>query len=373
MFGKYIFIILGSFGIASMSFAQVVDIGQNDDITKESITSSIEEVSTSKTVENAKDGGGVFSFMKFNFWNSSKEKAKEEGVLEGAVATLAQEAEAGNVESQLTLAFVYLYGNENVLPDYEQALKYYQMAADLNDKVAINNLGSLYYSGIGTKRDVKKAAELFDKAVSLGNSEAGLNLAFIYLSGMGLPKDYNKAIEYFQKSAEAGNSTAKFMYGYALYRGFVVEKDLSKAFVNIKDAADAKYDDAQYILARMYLYGEGVTKNYNNTVRYYTFSGEQGNTQAMKELADILETGKIYPKNLAKAHVLYNIASVRGDKEASEKRDFVEAKLKIEEILPAQNSAEAFAAKPSEITNYINDTFGYGIRKYIDDALIVKK
>ena len=56
------------------------------------------------------------------------------------------------------------------------------MAAAQNDPIAVNNLGSLYFSGIGTEKNFTKAAQLFDKASKLGNTEAAVNLAFIYLT-----------------------------------------------------------------------------------------------------------------------------------------------------------------------------------------------
>ncbi len=56
------------------------------------------------------------------------------------------------------------------------------MAAAQGDNIAINNLGSLYFSGIGTEKNFTKAAQLFEQAAQLGNTEAAVNLAFIYLT-----------------------------------------------------------------------------------------------------------------------------------------------------------------------------------------------
>lgn len=55
------------------------------------------------------------------------------------------------------------------------------MAAAQNDSIAVNNVGSLYYSGVGTEKNYLKAAAMFDRAAKLGNVEASVNLA-VYLS-----------------------------------------------------------------------------------------------------------------------------------------------------------------------------------------------
>ena len=53
---------------------------------------------------------------------------------------------------------MYLYGEDGVPVDYKKAFTYYNMAAAQNDPIAVNNLGSLYFSGIGTEKNFTKAA-----------------------------------------------------------------------------------------------------------------------------------------------------------------------------------------------------------------------
>ena len=93
------------------------------------------------------------------------------------------------------------------------------------------------------------------------------------------------------------------------------------------------------------------------------------NVDAMIELGNILAAGTMYTKDLYRAHILFNIASVHGVASAAEKRDYLEKKLKIEELLQAQAEAEKFKEKPSELTSYIKQTFGDNIRHYIDENM----
>lgn len=368
MFSRFLLGIFICIMFAFSSYAQsTVDIGQSDEV------SAPEQMNA----DSPKSNDGVFSFLNFSFLNKKNpEILKEsENRRETFLQTVTRKAEEGNVDAQLSLGYMYLYGDAEagVTPDYKRAFDYYSMAAAQGDNVAINNLGSLYYNGVGTKKNPYKAATLFTKATDLGNVEAAVNLAFLYLSGSGVAQDNIKAMNYFAKSSSKGNLTAQYMMGYAYYRGFVVPQDYKKAFEMMREPAKAGYDDAQYSMALMYLNGEGITKNYGNSVKYLGNAFMQGNVDAMIKLADILAAGEVYPKNIYQAHVLYNIASVRGANDAAQKRDGLEKNLKIDEVLQAQTEAEKFKDAPKEITNYIRKTFGGNIRHYIDDLMPAPK
>ncbi len=96
---------------------------------------------------------------------------------------------------------------------------------------------------------------------------------------------------------------------------------------------------------------------------------DQGNVAAMMELGNILAVGQKYPRDIYKAHILFNIASVRGAEDADNRRNILEQNLEIEKLLQAQAEAEAYVEKPSELTVYIHRTFGDNIKKYINDGI----
>ncbi len=337
-----------------------------------SITSE-EKVSDLTTEQAAsQEDKGIFSFL--NFWKKEHKPVVTDSSTEPQETLqqkLTRQAQAGDLNAQLTLGYMYLYGDEQaqIKPDYKQAFKYYEMAANQNDNVAINNLGSLYYSGIGTPRDIIKATQMFSKAAELGNAEAMVNLAFIYISEQGDFYRPQEAVNLFQRASAVKNPTADFMLGYAYYKGFVVEKNNLQAFELIKRSANAGYDEAMYVLSGMYMNGEGTPQNYGNGVKVLNLAVKQGNVPAMMELGYILANGEKYPKNIYQAHILFNVASVRGAEGAAERRDMVRKSMKIEELLQAQAAAEAYKEQPSELTSYIRQTFGQNIRQYIDNGL----
>jgi len=320
------------------------------------------------------DEEGVFSFLNFSFLRSrSKETPGEltrgrDEPQESFVERMTRLAEEGDLEAALTLGYMFLYGENGVEPDAQKAFKYYSMAASMDDKVAINNLGSLYFSGIGTEKNVLRAVQMFEKAAKLGNNEAAVNLAFIYLTTPNINTVKHRIIELFSQAAEGGNVTAQYMLGYSYYRGFGVNKDDKRAFELINLAAKS-FDEAQYHLARMYMNAEGTPRNYGNAVRNLAAAANQGNIEAMLTLGNILAAGVSYPKNEYEAYIWFNIASVHNARGAAEKRDILENILKIDEVLQAQTAAENFREKPTEITNYIRQTFGHNIGGFIDSSM----
>lgn len=311
------------------------------------------------------DEGGLFSFLGFKMPERSPDADAAKKGLPDTIEETIKLADEGNLQAQLLLGYSYLYGENGLKPDYDKAFEYYGKAALQNDPAGLNNLGSLYYNGIGVQRSPAKAAILFQKAADQGNAEAAVNIGFMLISGNGAKQDKAAAMNYFEKAAESKNPTAQFMTGYAYYTGSLRPTNYSKAAPLIKAAADAGIDEAQVVLADIYINGRGFPQNYNNAVKYLRLAASQGSTEAMMTLADILFAGEKYNKDVDFAHVLYNLAAVRGVSEAPAKRQMVESKMKINEILQAQLRAENFQEKVTPMTSYIRQTFGSNLRAFI--------
>ncbi len=366
--------ILCSAGFEALAEGPVLSLTGDSVITKSQEAQS-EPLQKQETAKAQAEDKGIFSFL--NFWQG-KDKPKLE-IDADAQETLLQKytrlAQNGDLNAQMSLGYMYLYGDSenNIKQDYKEAFKYYEMAANQGDNVAINNLGSLYYSGIGVEQNILKATQLFAKAADLGNAEAMVNLAFIDISSTGQSYKPQEAVDLFKKASKLNNPTAHFMLGYAYYKGFMVEKNKIEAFNLIKKAANSGYDEAQYVLANMYLNGDGTPQNYGTGVKELNRAVKQGHLPSMMLLANILAVGKKYPKNIFQAYVLFNVASVKGNEEAAKKRDVLETGLKIEELLQAQAQAAQFVPQQSPMTQYINQTFGENIKQYIDRELNKKE
>ena len=235
--------------------------------------------SSDENNDEQESGDSFFSFITkpiSKLFSADDEVVDNNGKKETFLEQSLRLANEGNVESQMNLGYMYLYGNNGVEQDFEKAFEYYNMAAEQNNPIALNNIGSLYFNGIGVEKNRAKALEYFRRSAINGNDNAATNLAFIYLTGNKNDSERDKqAINLFRQAAKSGNKLAKFMLGYAYYKGFTLERDNYAAFALIKDAADegAEFDEAQYILAEMYANGYGSVQNYVNAVNYYVKVG----------------------------------------------------------------------------------------------------
>ena len=338
-------------------------------------------VSTTVDTDSSEETNDSTDFSLWNFIkkplslfssSASDEIVSEDGKQETFLEKSERQAKDGNLEDQMNLGYMYLYGTNGVEQNFEKAFTYYTMAAEQKDAVALNNLGSLYFSGIGTNKNIRKALEFFNEAVELGNDNAAVNLAFIYLSGGKKDEERNtRAIKLFNMAAEKGNNIAKFMLGYAYYKGFMLEPDYAKAYKLISAAAggDALFDEAQMVKAEMLIEGIGTVQNYKKGISSLRAAVSQGNLEAIVIAANIYSKGKYVKSNLLMSHALYNIAAAQSVPQAAEFRDEIAKKMPLEQLSQAQAEALKFKPTPSELTSYIRQTFGTNVRNYIDNNM----
>lgn len=372
----------------SITFAQTADLAgaiSGDMFEKEEAKQTPKAEEQKESDEKIADDRGIFSFLNFSFiqkplslFSSEDESEKSADVdmsadeqnaepqkKETPLEKTTRLAEEGNTDAAMTLGYMYLYGQDGVARDNAKAFYFYELAAKTGDPIALNNLGSLYFNGIGVEADYAKAVKLFELAAQKGNNDAAVNLAFIDLTSDN-DEQNERAVNLLIQAEKSGNNTAKFMLGYAFYKGFIVPQDFKRAITLLSEAAKAGFDEAYYVLAQMYANGEGTAQNYSTSVAYYREAIGQGHVESMMTLAKILAEGRMAPQNLIQSHILYNIASVFDAPNAVENRNIIEKSLKLEELLQAQNAAASYKANPSELTNYIRQTFGNNVRRYID-------
>jgi len=77
-------------------------------------------------------------------------------------------AEDGDAEAQYYVARIYANGMDNVDVNYQEAARWYQMAADQGFGEAMQELGYLYEQGLGVPKDELKALNLQREASGLG-------------------------------------------------------------------------------------------------------------------------------------------------------------------------------------------------------------
>jgi len=93
--------------------------------------------------------------------------------------------------------------------DYATALKLWRPLAAQGNAFAQSNLGFMYDSGQGVKRDLGEAAKWYRLAAEQGNPRAQSNLGSMYAAGEGVPQDYVQAYVWASLAASRFPASAK--------------------------------------------------------------------------------------------------------------------------------------------------------------------
>jgi len=97
----------------------------------------------------------------------------------------------------------------DALQQFEEAVEWYQKAADSNYTAAMFNLAVSYDDGEGVTKDQATANRWYRKAADQGRSSAMWNLAINLDEGKGGPHDAKGAADYLLKAFKAGHDKAK--------------------------------------------------------------------------------------------------------------------------------------------------------------------
>ena len=203
--------------------------------------------------------------------------------------------------------------------DVTKAIEYFRRSAEMNNKNGLFEYGKALLIGEHIPQDTDSALKILEKAVKLKNSNAKRFLALEYISGEHLEQDIEKGIALLTECADSGDVIACYRLGKIYLQGEIMPQNLDKAERYLLLATDneyvqyalaklylqeEKYDIqkavnyfencadknhwASYQLGRIYLFGaEGLTKDKEQAIEWFTKSANDGNEYARDMLDDI--------------------------------------------------------------------------------------
>jgi TPR repeat protein len=184
-------------------------------------------------------------------------------------------------EAQYRLGMHYYFG-KGVPQNYEEATKWFRLAADQGLDRAQFELGKAYEDGRGVPQSYVDAEKWFRLAAEQGLDVAQLALGLIYSSGRGVPQNYDEAAKWYRRAADQGLARAEFALGSVYQFGHGVPQDYLEATKWYRRAADQGFASAQYNLGSMYYLGLGVPKDLVSAKIYYNLAGSQGHEGAIR-------------------------------------------------------------------------------------------
>uniref|UniRef100_A0AAQ5YIW7 SEL1L adaptor subunit of ERAD E3 ubiquitin ligase n=1 Tax=Amphiprion ocellaris TaxID=80972 RepID=A0AAQ5YIW7_AMPOC len=198
--------------------------------------------------------------------------------------------------------------HSGLVGNYELALKYFQKAAEQGWVDGQLQLGTMYYNGIGVKRDYKQALKFFNLASQSGHILAFYNLAQMHATGTGVMRSCHTAVELFKNVCERGRWSERLMTAYSSFK----EGEMDAALIQYLLLAEQGYEVAQSNVAFVLdqsakIFSENET--YPRALLHWTRAAAQGYTVARIKLGDYHFYGYGTDVDYETAVIHYRLAS----------------------------------------------------------------
>ena len=119
---------------------------------------------------------------------------------------------------------------KGIAANYDEAVKWFDRAAQAGVVPAIFRLGTFYEKGLAVRRDVDIARRYYLQAAGRGNAKAMHNLAVLDADGGGKGANYDSAVQWFRKAADRGVADSQYNLGILYARGIGVEQNLAESY-----------------------------------------------------------------------------------------------------------------------------------------------
>ena len=140
---------------------------------------------------------------------------------------------------------------------------------------------------------IKNKYDKYIDAARQGNAVAQLCMAELFLDDswntLG-SEEYNwkMAIYWYRKAAEQGNAVGQFWLGFFYEHGASsIIQDGKEAAIWLRKAADQGLTQAQYALAGLYEMGNGVSKDYDEALKWYRLAAVNGDNDSKKKILEL--------------------------------------------------------------------------------------
>lgn len=148
-----------------------------------------------------------------------------------------------------------------VMHDQTKALRWYQRAADVGNRVGMWSMGVMYINGFAVERNAATAADWFRKGADMGDSRSMRDWATCQYYGRGVGVDAQSAINWLERAAAKGE-TQSLVELAVIYRfGKRVPCDYANALELYRRAIARNSGDAMVGISTMYADGLGVKRD----------------------------------------------------------------------------------------------------------------
>lgn len=147
----------------------------------------------------------------------------------GISPALRSAAAANNPAAEYEMGARYADGR-GVAPNPQEAIRWFERAANAGFAPAQFRLASLNEKGDGIKKDLQAARRLYIAAADKGHAKAMHNLAVLYAEGIDGKPDYRVAAQWFRKAASFGVADSQYNLAILYARGIGVDVNLAESY-----------------------------------------------------------------------------------------------------------------------------------------------
>lgn len=152
-------------------------------------------------------------------------------------------------------------------------------AAENGDPLALYEIGARFADGRGTLVDTNQAINWFDMAAEQDFAPAQYRLGNIYEKGIGVEQDVALAKDYYRDAAANGHVKSMHNLG-VIYASNGEHQDLTLAAEWFKRGADYGVKDSQVNIGILYARGDGVDRNLVESYKWFAIAAKNGDNGA---------------------------------------------------------------------------------------------
>lgn len=117
---------------------------------------------------------------------------------------------------------------QKVSPNMEQAMSWGKRASAAGDATGMMVLGNLYYTGLGTTKDLERALDYFEQALDADSNNHYVQdqLGMMYYKGEGGEVNFRRAAELCKLAANQGQAGCQYYLGLMYVNGEGVTQDI---------------------------------------------------------------------------------------------------------------------------------------------------
>lgn len=220
----------------------------------------------------ARRGVADAQYLQGNYYLDDKLPSFDE---EEALSWYDKAADQKYILANAKAAQMYHDGTGNFFPDSEKAFQNWEIAANGGHVESMVRLGDCYLTGDGCQSAPVQAASYYLKAAEKNSPEGQYKLALSYFTGKGVAANNSEGRFWLEKSAEAEYPEAMYELGVRSVLGSGMPINYNQGLDWLERAALKEHSDAQEFLEQFYIYGSGLEKVPERTITWLVNASEK--------------------------------------------------------------------------------------------------